>query len=964
MSDQTTHDTDEDSSLKPLAIEGKLPLKAVGIENLKENNPKHMPPTRYLFPWYARRPTPASRLAVLASVLPLGVSSDEILRLMQIEPRSESGFEGDLASYVEYKKSTEDDRDGTLGDHYGYPRPFESTPEQKQREELHGTLRDTWGDELPTVLDPTAGSGVIPLESLRYGLPTEANELNPIPSVMMKVVLNYPLSVGELRQHVTAWAEEIDDIAAETLRQYYPADSERQTPSHYISTYTITCTQCGCDIPLTSKWWLLKRSASEGIAVQPTYEDGDLGYTRVELPEEITKSEFDPQNGPRSRGGDTECPNCNVVTENEEVRDRVRGGEYEYEILGVKYTKSGGGSGYRTARPADYEGYKLAKERLENDYKLFSLLDQDIPQHGEKTSEPARYGFQEWRDAFTARQLVAHYEYWQAFESVKERIREEHPDREAEAILSILSLAGGKLVDRNSRFSPYDFGRGYPKDMTGAKNLSPQWLFTDNNPASGNQQYTDVLERIIGSYEKVVSYIDDVDQEPAEVLNGDAAELNIEDESVQAVMVDPPYYSSIMYAELSDIFYVWMRKYLDDVHPSLFNHDLTNKTDEAVANPSDFHGVSGEKSKKELARDAYEEKMSDIFSELYRVTEPGGVMTVMFTHKETDAWDTLTQSLINSGFTITSTHPITSEVPNRTDTQGGGSADSTLLLTGRKDTEGATQIEDRLPSLWSEVKADTRNAAKQAARELIDSGVSLTKTDIIISAFGPTLRVFADAYPVVDDEDEEVRPRKALEEAREAVTRILVDEFLDIGGIDDLDDLTEWYLLSWLVHGRSVVPYDEGRQLGIGIGIDVDEIKSSTKVWGKRRGDIQLKDHSYRVQNINEKPEDRSSRTPVNPDNLSFGLSLDRVHAAMHVYDAQGEAACCDWLRERNFGSDSTFKATLKALLQVLPHDHDDWELARDLAVGRTRDVLDLDFGPNVFANDGNESTQSELTDH
>jgi hypothetical protein len=84
----------------------------------------------------------------------------------------------------------------------------------------------------------------------------------------------------------------------------------------------------------------------------------------------------------------------------------------------------------------------------------------------------------------------------------------------------------------------------------------------------------------------------------------------------------------------------------------------------------------------------------------------------------------------------------------------------------------------------------------------------------------------------------------------------------------------------------------------------------------------------------------------------------------MHIYDVKGESACCDWLRERNFGSDSTFKATLQALLQVLSHDHEDWELARDLAVGRTRDVLDLDFSPNVFANDRDDTRQSDFDDY
>jgi len=92
--------------------------------------------------------------------------------------------------------------------------------------------------------------------------------------------------------------------------------------------------------------------------------------------------------------------------------------------------------------------------------------------------------------------------------------------------------------------------------------------------------------------------------------------------------------------------------------------------------------------------------MAEIFQELYRVLEPGGVMTVMFTHKESSAWDTLTKSLIRSGFTVTSTHPITSEMPQRTDTRGGGSADSTLLLTGRKPVDANQRETDSTPTLW------------------------------------------------------------------------------------------------------------------------------------------------------------------------------------------------------------------------------------------------------------------------
>jgi len=117
LSEQPMQETDDQESLKPLAIEGKLPLKAVGIENLREANPQYLPPHRYLHPWFARRPTPASRLAILASVLPKGTDSDDLLRWMQIGPNKE--IEGGLSDYVERKKATEDERSGNLESHYG-----------------------------------------------------------------------------------------------------------------------------------------------------------------------------------------------------------------------------------------------------------------------------------------------------------------------------------------------------------------------------------------------------------------------------------------------------------------------------------------------------------------------------------------------------------------------------------------------------------------------------------------------------------------------------------------------------------------------------------------------------------------------------------------------------------------------------------------------------------------------------
>jgi adenine-specific DNA methylase len=943
--------TDHNDDLKPLAIEGKLPLKAVGIENLKEGNPKHMPPHRYLHPWFARRPTPASRLAILASVLPQDVSSDELLQWIQIGPKE---LDSGVSEYVERKKATESERNGTLGDHYGYPRPFTQSPSASEKKELHSLLRDQWDGDLPAILDPTAGGGVIPFESLRYELPTNANELNPVPSLILKVLLQYTPTAGSLGSDLDYWADKINKRARNNLEELYPESEPGQSPDIYVTSYRVECPQCGGDIPLIPKWTIKSGSA----VVKPEIEDdGTVSYHCYSDLDHPNLDGFDPNNGFVDRGGEADCPHCNVVTEGDTIREKFRDNEFEYEIYCVRYIDSNGKSGFRAPTQTDREAVKIAKERVENDYELSTILSEERFEGYADRAIP--YGVTELRDLFSPRQLISHYEYLQAFNHYKPEILREHEEDEAEAILSVLSLACSKFIDRNARLADWDTSKGYPNPVFKGNILVFTRVFCDNNPLLGTMDFNSLYEKVRDSYEELVSYLPEGGH-PATITNEDAADLET-DQEIQAAIVDPPYYSSIMYSELADVFYGWLKKYLGDIHPDLFSEGLTDKENEAVANPERFDSVSSSsKSKKELANEFYESKMSEIFSNIYNQLSSGGVMTVMFTHKETDAWDTLAKSLINSGFIITSTHPITSEMPQRANMRSSASADSTLLLTGRKPHE-ERDPENAVPTLWSDVEADTRAAAKEAARDLLESGISLTKTDVIISAFGPTLRVFADAYPVVDDEDEEVPPRKALETAREAVTQILVDEYLEGMDVDTLDDVTEWYVLCWLVHESETFSYDDGRQLGLGIGVDIDEIKRSTKTWRKSRGDISLRGHDGRVQNINEKPEDRSNRLPIDPDDLSFPRSLDAVHAAMHVYDKKGETVTIEWLRERNYDTDSQFKATLKALLQVLPHNHEDWKLARDLAVGRTSDVLDLDFGPNIFADDREDTSQQSL---
>ena len=180
--------------------------------------------------------------------------------------------------------------------------------------------------------------------------------------------------------------------------------------------------------------------------------------------------------------------------------------------------------------------------------------------------------------------------------------------------------------------------------------------------------------------------------------------------------MDPPYYDNVMYAELSDFFYVWLKRTAGHVFPELFRRQLTDKENEAVANPAKFRGVKGARA---LAGQDYQERMAAIFAECRRVLKPDGIMTLMFTHKATGAWDALTKGLIESGFAITASWPINTEAEGSLHIKDKAAANSTIFLVcrpragGRSDSaagpddpgETGREGADRLPDQVAPVRA-------------------------------------------------------------------------------------------------------------------------------------------------------------------------------------------------------------------------------------------------------------------
>ncbi|MBX0305776.1 DUF1156 domain-containing protein [Haloarcula salinisoli] len=950
MSEQSF--TDEEGVPDNVAIESKLPLNAIDIESQKDMESGRYHSLRSLHKWFAARPTPAVRLAVLASVYPGEIDSDELLRLMKIGPKE---LDSGLAEFVE-NKFTEEKGSGTLDDHYGYPNPNTQSPTKAEIEKLQGTLREAWGGDLPTILDPTAGRGIIPFEAIRYGLPAKANELNPVPSLILKAGLEYAPKVGSLDPDIREWRDKIHETAKENIEPYYPTEEPDRQILNSALTYIIQCDSCGGEIPLVSKWWLNKDSDGGDVTV-PVYEDGAVRYTYSRV--ESSPDGFDPDEGPL-RGESAECPHCGVINQQESVQQKIKSEDFEFSIYGVNYETATGERKYRAGNELDEQGMAKAAERVESDFDLLTFLSEPVDVSS-RISDPSSYGMEEWRDIFTPRQLVVQYEFYKSFEQFKPEIRSEYDDETANALLTVLTLSASRSMNYNTRLNQWRDLFGYGSHLFTDNNLILKKMSVDNNLSAPRRGYRKHSDHVIDSYETLVSYV--TDMEPADVLSSDAADLTShwEPGSVDAAIVDPPYYSSIMYAELSDVFYVIQKEYLEDVHPEIYGSNLTDKDNEAVANPYRFEEIADdEQSKDDLADEHYESKMEEIFAEVQELLSPGGVMTVMFTHREMDAWDTLTSALISAGFTITATHPIKTEMSDRIGVQGKASADSSIFLVARKE-----EAQSPSRTLWEEVQDDIRQAARDQAEEILDSGYNISKTDTAIAAYGPTLQKYAEEYPVVNKKGEEIRPREALSQAREAVTGVLAERFLKTDGIEQIDSLSRWYILSWLIYENDTIPYDEARQLGVAANVDIDNIKRSTKIWGKSGKDIQLKDHTDRVQDIvmlkSDSADNPSSRKyPVNPTDTRFTYNIDAVHSAIHVYEREGARAAWQWLSDRNLKSNREFEVTVTALLEVLPAESDMRETLVNLVSGETGDYLDINLSHIDMTKEG----QTELSDH
>lgn len=856
---------------RPL-IEQWFPAATVGAESLRDASAAKKPPNSRLHVWWARRPLTASRAAVVASLLPAWPSNDDVAG-DEHDARVRSALEEEFGDEEAYRGWFVQSL-GILGDPmagrariaamrelgefvaenpYGYDRAFTVSPGEETIERiqrlaaLHASVSNP-----PIVLDSFAGGGAIPFEAARYGCSTIANELNPVAAAILEGTVALPARMGpEFGTVIGSWGARWARRVADRLAPFFPRLAEDETVLDYIWAHTVPCPSTGIATPLAPDLWL-SRGNGEDTAVRLDVDPGSGTIAPV-----IVRGDVAGESGARStyKRGTATSVWTGESFGGDYIQRCAREGELAQLLLAVVFTQpSVRRRQFRSPTDLDLEAVAAAEIELARrmpGWEVAGLVPSEPIPPGHKTDEPRRMGLMRWSDMFSPRQLLTNVTALEELHEIVAEARAELGDERGRVLGLYLGLALDKAVDYNGRLSSWHSSRGVVRNTFDRHDFAFKWTFAEMEGASSHLPWA--VNQVVDAYTGIAKLL----QRPASILEverraevritvGSATDLPLEDESVDAVVTDPPYYDNVMYGECSDYFYVWLKRSLRDTWPELVTQPLSDKEAEAVANPALFRDVAthsgrgkrqeGTVTAAELADRHYEELLTRSFREAHRVLKPNGVMTVMFTHKRVDAWDTLGRALLEAGFAIHSSWPVRTESEHSLHQAKKNAAASTILLTCRKR-------ETTEPAWWADIRGDVERAAEEAAARFAEQGIR--GVDLTLATYGPVLSVLSQRWPVYtgelaeDGSQEVLRPDVALDLARERVASLKKRDLL-AGREVEFDRVTDWYLLAWDDFKAVEFPFDEARKLSIALHLDVDDLKKTHRVVRASGGTVTL----------------------------------------------------------------------------------------------------------------------------
>lgn len=774
------------TTYKPKLIEVALPLATINAEAAREKSIRHGHPST-LHLWWARRPLAAARAVIWASLVD-DPSGDDTLTDEQQEKERKRLF-GILERLVKWENSNNPD---VLA-------------------EAKAEIDRCFPDGPPPILDPFGGGGAIPLEAQRLGLQALSGDLNPVPLLIQKAMIEIPprfegrMPVNpEARNDLSSWTRAeglaadigaygqwIRDEAERRIGYRYPdaigPKGESLTPIAWIWARTVQSPDPSWNghVPLVASWTLANKAGKETTWVEPLV-DSETQTIRY-----VVRHGGEPSHERTVGRGGGHCIATGATMPFSYIRPEFRNGNMGQHLLAV-------------VAEGDRSRTYCEPDEVQIEAAAVPGIDDPIP--GTIFDWPGctnviRYGMERWVDLFTPRQIDTLATFSDLVVELRDRVTADAlaagwkddgvplsdggsgATAYADAITTYLAFVVDKCADYWSSTCTWNSRGEKMRNTFGRQALPMTWDYAECNPFSSS---TGNWMAMVDWVRKAVAHLPA--SAPGVAVQRDAR-ARVRESSGACVSTDPPYYDNVPYADLADFFYVWLRRCLPEIWPDEFATLTTPKADELIANQ--YRAGS-----KKAAQEHFESGMAEFMAEVAESQCRGVPATIYYAYKATESkdgeirstgWDTFLQAVVDAGLQVNATWPMRTELANRVHASKRNALASSIVLACRSrepDTTMATR---------GEFIAALRHELPEAVRVLQTGNIA--PVDLAQSTIGPGVRVFSRYSKVVEADGSSMPVSDAL-----AIINDVLAEVLD-GEESELDRDTRFAVTWYSQHG-------------------------------------------------------------------------------------------------------------------------------------------------------------------
>jgi len=881
MTERRSGDIDADRRL----IEDYLPIEVLSVEASREKNVRkgHIS-TLHL--WWARRPLVAARAAVYGALVPASrflPPNGTAAKAHSLGRANAAKFLERLCKYPGTPQVIAEAEDHVLAAHAERLATERGTPV---------TVEDIRQGRAPRpqVLDMFAGGGAIPLEMLRLGCDAFALDLNPVAYIIELCTLVYPQKFGKpdsnvkgsgkdgtwrgLAAEVKHWGNWVLGKVRTDIGDLYPlipnpkykgrqpsasqagfwAGQKEQVPPGYLLpvaylwTRTVRCKNvgCGATVPLVKQTWLCKKDKRYvALKLVTSKRDRRVRFDVVES-KSASGLGFDPEAG--SKGGNATCPFCGTVADTDYVKHEGKSDRLGTQPMAVVCTSPlDSGKVYLSADdlPEAIPDANAMNKRIDQICRSTGLTvpTEPMPKPGTLGFRIQPYGFKTWGDLFTPRQMVCMLSFSAAVRDCEKAMVGLDADRRL-AVITVLAAIVDRLADFNSTGCTWNYTGGRGVLHTYARQALPMvWDFAETNPFN-----PDAASWVSGIEDVPAALSDPAAERPVVLQRGTAARLPWSDGSMDAVVTDPPYYDNIPYADISDFFYVWLKRTVGHLYPEHFAAELTPKKQEAIAEATRYGNNKGE------AKQAYERMMAEAFREAHRVLKPAGHLVIVYAHKTTLGWSTLVDALRTAGFTVSEAWPLDTEKRGRLRSQESAALASSIFLVARKRDGSETGPYEQ------EVRPELERIVRERVESLWEMGIA--GADLVIAAVGAGLRAFTRFSRVEYANGDEVPAGRFLAEVEGVVLETLLEKIFGVprSGVAAVDGPSRFYVLWRCTYKGSELDAGEAIVFTYSQRVELDGAKGLSS---GNRPLVEKRKGTYRLLDFTERGDDEKLGLPT-----------------------------------------------------------------------------------------------------